>query len=113
MLEVMVYKIPLIEKTGGGDVGVSKLLALMSKAASNCSLEERASFIADRGKFLLEVLGMVLAAVDKLAEVNPRGGGSRLFGQFHSPEVMHSNVLRLLFCCVREESSEKVRRVLY
>jgi hypothetical protein len=111
MLEVMVYKFALLEKAHGGVVGLSKLLALMSKAASNCSLEERASFIADRGKFLLEVLGLVLAAVDKTAGVNPRGGGNRPFGLFQSPEVVHSNVLRLLFCCVCEGALDKVRRV--
>jgi hypothetical protein len=111
MLQVMVCKCALLEKARGGLIGLSKLLILMSKAASNCSLEERASFISDRGGFLMEVLGLVLAAVDKTAGGNRGGGGNRPFGLFESSEAVHSNVFRLLFSCVREESSEMVRRV--
>jgi hypothetical protein len=75
-------------------------------------MQERASFIADRGKFLLEVLGVVRAVLEK-PPLGVKSGGAEhaSFGVLGRPEVVHNGVFRLLFCCLCEGSSDKVRSV--
>jgi hypothetical protein len=105
MLEVMVLKCKARERAAGRWRGLHKSLSMMIVAASNCSLHDRASFIADRGGFLMEVLGLVLAVVDKM----PRVGD----WMYDNPEKVQSDVVRFLLRCVCEEPSDTVRRMWY
>jgi hypothetical protein len=82
-------------------------------AASNCTLQERASLIDERGGFLLEVLGLVLTVVVKVPSASPEGGLIPPVGIADNPELVRNTVVHFLLQCVCEEASDQVRIVCY